>query len=336
MKNNLITLTFFMALLLFVSGCGSKYYFEPKEDEISGKVSYNGSIPSSIASITRDGATLNNGQFITKNAEIPDIKLPKNTNYLNQSDEYYIATNNDFKILLIHKQTQEQREIDLKLNPVAASLDKNLLAFISDSNILAIYDIDTNQFTFKQENTPSPTNNALIASPYFLNDIVILPSLDGKLVIVDKARMQIIRNIVVNGEKYFNNVIFLDAIQTRMVAATPKRIISVSPSVINTFDANIKDILFFEDRIFLFTSEGEVILTDSDLNEIKRKKFPFAHFSAANHGKNIVILETRGYMITFDENLENDKILLLPNDISKPTFSAVNKIFVDNKILDLR
>ena len=335
MKNKILFASLFSASLLFLSGCGSKFYFEPKSDEIKGKISYNGSIPASIASITRDGATLKNGQFITKSAEIPALKLPKKAVFLNQSEEYYIATKNDFKILLINKNTQESKEIDLKLNPIAASVDKNLLAFISDSNTLAIYDLQADRFVFKHESNPSPTNNTLIASPYFLNDIVVLPSLDGKLVVVDKGRMQIIRNIVVNGEKYFNNVIFLDAIQTRMVAATPKRIISVSPSVISTFDANIKDILFFEDRIFLFTSEGEVILTDADLNEKKRKKFPFAHFSAANHGKEIVILETRGYMITFDENLENDRILLLPDNITEPTFSALEKIFVDNKVFNL-
>ena len=148
--------------------------------------------------------------------------------------------------------------------------------------------------------------------------------------------MQLVRNIVVNGDRYFNNVIFLEAIGNRMVAATPKRIISVSPNVINTFDANIKDILFFEDRIFIFSNEGEVILTDRDLNEMQRTKFPFAHFSATNHGREIVVLETQGYMISLDDSLQTSTIRRLPRAITEPTFSAYGKIFIGNKFINIQ
>ncbi|MDE5602683.1 MAG: hypothetical protein K2I71_02025, partial [Helicobacter sp.] len=189
---------------------------------------------------------------------------------------------------------------------------------------------------YKLENPPAPTNDTLIASPYFLGDIIILPTLDGKLAIVDKTNMKMVRNIVVNGDKHFNNVIFLEAIDNRMVAATPKRIISVSPSVINTFDANIKDILFVGDRIFLFTSEGEVILTDRDLNEIKRIKFPFAHFAGANHGQKISILETRGYMINIEDNLSNYEIVKIPSKIKNPVFSGTRKTFINDSYFEIK
>ncbi|MBX7490904.1 hypothetical protein [Helicobacter turcicus] len=320
---------------LMLSGCGSKYYFEPKEDTIKGKVSYNGKIPSSIQTIVRDGATLKNGQFITKNGEIPNIFLKKDAQYLNESEEYYI-TQLSKSLVLINKKDKQETTIALDDVPISASIDDNLIAIVFDTNTIAIYDLENMQIVYRQENVPAPANNTLIASPYFLTDIVVIPTLDGKLIVVDKTSMRLVRNIVVNGDKFFNNVIFLEAIGNRMVAATPKRIISVSPNIINTFDSNIKDILFFEDRIFIFSNEGEIILTDRDLNETRRMKFPFANFSATNHGKDIVVLETQGYMILVDDALQTSTIKKLPNKISTPTFSASDKIFIHDTFFNIQ
>ncbi|WP_299548551.1 hypothetical protein [uncultured Helicobacter sp.] len=320
---------------LILSGCGSKYYFEPKEDSIKGKVSYNGQIPADIKSIVRNGATLKSGHFITKNGEISNIRLKRDMQYLNESEKFYIT---QFKksLVLINKNDQQETAITLESIPVSAAMDDKLIAMIFDTNTIAIYDLDLMQIVYRQENVSAPANNTLIAAPYFLSDIVVIPTLDGKLIVVDKTSMRLVRNIVVNGDKFFNNVIFLEAIGNRMVAATPKRIISVSPNVINTFDSNIKDILFFEDRIFIFSSEGEIILTDKDLNEIRRKKFPFAHFSATNHGKDIVVLETQGYMILVDDDLQTSTIKKLPSKISTPTFSASDKIFIKDRFFNIQ
>ncbi len=336
MPNNTLKILVGIVLLAFLSGCGSKYYFEPKEEEIANDISYGDSLSSDIIGITRDGATLASGQFITKYSQIPEVKLPKNARYLNESEKFYIATTNNKEMLLIDKETLSESVIALEGNPISASIEENLAAIIFDNNSFVLFDLDLGRTLYKQENASAPTNNTLIASPYFLSDIAVIPTLDGKLVIVDKNTHQMIRSIVVNGgEKYFNNVIFLEAINDRMVAATPKRVISVSPSIINTFDANLQDILFFGDQIVLFTTDGEVILTDKDLNEIRRQKFPFAHFSAANHGDKIVVLETQGYLISLSEDLQEWQIFALPNKIKKPTFSATGKIFVGDEILEV-
>ncbi|TLD87831.1 hypothetical protein [Helicobacter sp. MIT 05-5294] len=332
LKKTITSLLCFLLFALILSSCGSKYYFEPKAEEIKGKVSFSSSLPSPIVSILRDGATLKNGQFITKYSEIPDVYLPQNTQYLNQTEDYYLAGAYQ-TLLLIDKESNTQTSISFDNTPISASMNGALIAIIFDDNSFVLYDLNQGRVTYKQDSTLAPTNNTLIAAPYFLSDIVIVPTLDGKLVIVDKNNMQMIRNIVVNGDKYFNNVIFLEAIGNRMVAATPKRIISVSPNVISTFNANVKDILFFEDRIFIFTNEGEVILTDQDLNEKKRVKFPFAHFTAANHGRNIVILETQGYLIALDDELQSSAIFALPDAITSPTFSGMRQIFIGNRIL---
>ena len=334
MHNNLLKFSLNIALsigiLAIFSGCGSKYYFEPKDEEILGEISYDGTFAPriGISSVVRNGATLTNGQFITENSEIPKVYLSYGSKYLNQTEQYYLIQNKK-TLVLIDKENLQETEIELESIPVSAAMDGNLIAIIFDTNTIAVYDTRSAQIIYRQDNAPATANNTLIAAPYFLTDIIVVPTLDGKLIVIDKQTMQLIRNIVVNGDKYFNNVIFLEAIANRMVAATPKRVISVSPSIINTFDANVKEILFFEDRIFIFSSEGEVILTDRDLNEIRRVKFPFAHFSAVNHGQNIVVLETEGYLITLDEDLQKSAI-------DEPTFSGTNKIFIGNKFLNIK
>lgn len=321
--------------ILILSGCGSKYYFKPDKKEVQETVLYDGLAPAWISSVVRNGATLMNGQFITKNAEIPDIRLNRGSQYLNETEEYYIVQYKK-SLALIHKETRDEIIIELESIPVSASLDGNLVAIIFDTNTIAVYDLKSDRVVYRQDNVPAPANNTLVAAPYFLADIIVIPTLDGKLIVIDKNTMQLVRNIVVNGDRYFNNVIFLEAIGNRMVAATPKRIISVSPNVINTFDANIKDILFFEDRIFIFSNEGEVILTDRDLNEMQRTKFPFAHFSATNHGREIVVLETQGYMISLDDSLQTSTIRRLPRAVTEPTFSAYGKIFIGNKFINIQ
>lgn len=337
MQNNYFKscLVFLFALsILFLSGCGSKYYFKPEKGSVEGEVFYNGNLPSSIKSVVRNGATLKNGQFITKYGEISNIRLKREARYLNASENYYIIHRGNI-LTLINKSDNKETHIELDDVPVSANIDDNLIAIVFETNTVAIYDTKRMEVVYRQENVSAPANNTLIASPYFLNDIIVFPTLDGKLVVVERNTMRLVRNIVVNGDKYFNNVIFLESIENRMVAATPKRIISVSPNVINTFDVNLKDILFLEDRIFIFSNEGEVILTDKDLNEIRRIKFPFAHFSAASYGHSIAILETQGYMIFVDNLLQNSTIKKLPSAISKPTFSTLNRIYVDDKFFNI-
>ena len=60
----LILVSFFV-FFIFV-GCGTKrQYFEPKE--VSYAISYDGYLPDYISDVSRGGATLKNGQIITKN-----------------------------------------------------------------------------------------------------------------------------------------------------------------------------------------------------------------------------------------------------------------------------
>jgi len=78
-----------LTLLLVISGCGTKrQYFEP--EALSGKISYDGSLPATIIDAVRDGATLDNGQIITKQG-LSNVTLPSGFVYLAEDQGRYVA-----------------------------------------------------------------------------------------------------------------------------------------------------------------------------------------------------------------------------------------------------
>lgn len=326
-----------IALLVFAAvlcGCASRTYYAPQKDEVNGKRTQDYKISSSIIQTTRDGATLDNGQFITKSGEVSFYQLPKNSYFLNDSNGYYLASEPN-ALLILEKSTSQIERVALPQRPISASVNGNLIATLLSNNTILIFDLLNKTEKYRLDGSAAASNNTLIANPYFLSDIIIVPTLDGKLVIVDSTSMKMVRNIVVNSDNQFNNVIFLQTIDTRMVAATPKRVISVSPSVINTMDTSVKDILFLGKKIIIFTAEGEIVMTDEDLNKIKSVKFPFARFSAPNAVGTISVLEKGGYMIIMDDELENRRILSTQS-VDEPSFAAGGKTFVGNRVYNIR
>ncbi|MGP1581078.1 MAG: hypothetical protein ACTTH5_08705 [Wolinella sp.] len=322
-------------LVLLLNGCGSKRHFEP--EEIKGKMHFDGKIRSSILSSHREGAMLKDGRFITREG-IQAFTLPKGFSFLNDSERYYLATNEMGMLRLFPKDSHgEVLELKFEAKPLSARVEGDLLALVLANNSLVLYQISTQKELFSERGDHAVALNTLIASPLFLSDLILFPTLDGKLVIMDRESRKIVRNIIVHsdsGDSHFNNVIFLDVLGNRLVAATPKRVISVSPESINTYEANIRDVLFLRERIYVFTTEGRVILTDLDLNVMRSLKFPFAHFSGVSHGKQIYVLEKRGYLVALDVDLLGSSVYKLPSDIDTPIFSSGNRFYIDNRYFE--
>lgn len=321
----------FLATIL-LSGCGSKRYFEP--ESVAGKVKFEGRLPAPIISAHREGAMLENGQFITREG-LQSFKLPKGYNFLSDSERYFVATSEAGALGLFPKNGGEMIAVETEFRALAARVEGELLALVLADNTILLHHIPTAKNLFSQKGESAVALNALIASPIFLKDLVLYPTLEGRLVVVDRTSHKAIRNIVVHGDSYFNNVIFLDVLDNRLVAATPKRVISVSPELINTYEANIRDLLFVRDRIYLLTNEGEVILTDQDLNVMRQKKFPFAHFSGAIHGKYIYAIEKQGYLVALDVDLLDSHVYESSEEVDRPLFVAGDKLYLGDRYFEL-
>jgi outer membrane lipoprotein-sorting protein len=326
---------FLIICALFISGCGTKrQYFEPSDT--SGRVRFNGSLSSDIEEVASKGASLGGGKVITYSGEEQNIKLEKGYSFLGEFDGRFVTISPYGVLHVKDKNNTLVYERDLNVMIASAAIDKNTLAVVTANNALYIFDMSSNETVFQKKMDAMSALDSRIAVPYFLGSLVIFPTLDGKLAIVDRNSGALIRNVVVSAEREFNNIIFLDVVGDRMFAATSKRIIGISPTNINYIDEDVKDAVLLEDRIFIFEKDGNVVLADLDLKILSERKFPFAIFAgAAVSGDKLYIVEKRGYLIKSDLDLKNYEIFDFPSKIEDFLFIGGGKIFYGDRFYTL-
>ncbi|WP_143000221.1 MULTISPECIES: hypothetical protein [unclassified Helicobacter] len=129
---------------------------------------------------------------------------------------------------------------------------------------------------FSQKGSSVVAVNELIAAPLFLESIVVFPTLDGRLLVVSTKDFSVQRNIIISSDKFFNNIIYLEGDDTRIFAATPKKLISIISGQEFSYSAQIKDVLFYGGYIYVITLDGKFAQLNHTLREINTEKFPYA------------------------------------------------------------
>ena len=325
-------ITFTIAALLF-SGCSSKKYFEPEQtfSASSASTSYGGS----MSDISREGGTLKSGQYISK-AGVSSINLGEGYRFLNENDTYVLATNAEGILKIIDKKTKEAvRAVSLKVPVVSATIHKGVIAYILNSNTFGIYKMAGNEKVVESRSETTFAIDARAASPIFIDSLVVMPMLDGKLIIVNIEDSENAKVVYLSTEKVFNNVIYLSRKGNTMVAATPKRLLTLGNSGQNEYKANISEVAFDNGIIYLFTKEGEIIALDSDLVKVGESKYKFAHYSVgtAFNGR-VYGLDQGGSLIVMDSALTKHKIYDL-GEVDEPAFIAGTKLYKDGDIIEL-
>lgn len=323
-----------LTLLLIVSGCGTKrQYFEP--ETVAGKLSYDGSLPGTIVDAVRDGATLSNGQVITKKG-LSSIVLPEGFIYLAEDKGRYVAASKCGAVQIVDANKKVLFSKECSVSVASAALKGNVLALVLGSNELVLIDINNDGkelMHLKQDNVY--VLDSRIAAPHFLGDLIVFPTLDGKLVIVDEQTKKPIRDVVVSNEKFFGNIIYLQVLGDRLVAATKSKVVSISPKSIHFLDAEVKDVIVLENRVFVFTKDGRVILTDADLKKLKERKFEFATFAGTIYGDFVYMIEKGGYVIATDLDLITTNVYKLPDGIESHVFTTGDSLYYKNHFFKL-
>jgi len=324
-----------LLMVAFFGGCSSKSYFEPKK--IDGKVDFDSKISSKLVTVNSQGATMESGQFVAKDG-IGKFSLPKEFTLLSKNGSFVTAGNDLGDVVVFDESGKELVRHNFDSKVATASAKDGIIALITADNTSVLFDSKDSKILFKQKNDSSFAVDAKIAAPYFLNELVIFPTLDGKLLVVDMNEKKVVKDVVISSEKNFNNVIFFDIIDNKLVAATPTKVVSINPKFANFLDADVADIIFIKDGIYIFTKDGRIILTDTDLKVLKEKKFPFARFVGVIYGKYIYAIEKEGYLIATDVNLATTNIF----QFSAPFYGMASKfegflytsgdsVFYDNK-----
>jgi len=326
MKYLLISLS---ALFLFTA-CSSKKYYEPEDVKNSITVKES-SVSSSIKSFNRIGATLEDGEFITSNGE-SKTKLPKNFEFLNLSIEgKVLATNYKDKVLVGDK------EIEVSNPVIAASLKEDKLALIYSNNSIELIDITTNKKLFREYLSLSLANDTRITNPHFMGNLVLFPTLNGKVIIVSTKTNDSVKNIAVDPQGQFNNVIFLGVIESSqtLIAATANKVVSISPREILSKEYEIRDILVKDKDVYIATIDGRIIKLTANLNEVASRKYKYSKIHSLAYTDSLYAIESQGYIININNEFTNDKVYEFDFDNEERLFVLDNKIYTDNKVIIL-
>jgi hypothetical protein len=290
----------------FFTGCSTKEYYEPKVETHDWDIS--GTLGSSIIDRSYDGAVLENGEIITRKG-IVKVKLPEEYRFVSRSDGWIIASKINGNLLLIDENTPLlQEKFELKKTIAGASVQDDMLAVLFANNEKALYSIKSKELIFKEQGNPPSAVDSGIVNPYFLNELVLFLTLDGKIDIISSESKKLLRSMIVSSEDHFNNIIYFNVINNNMFAATSYRILSLGDKEMRQ-SYELRDIIFDKEGVWLSTKQGEVYSLTPSLQLKAKKKFPFAHFLGMIVGKEkIYLLESQGFLIEIDKDLQNYKV----------------------------
>jgi hypothetical protein len=318
---------------LIFSGCSSKQYFTPEQTYSPSKAVH--SFGDTIVDLSRDGATLSNGSYIGKSG-VGKIQLGEGYRFLSENENYILAGNPEGILKIIDKRSGEPvRAVALHVPIVAAKIDRGVIAYILNNNTFGLYQIADNRKVMENRSEHAYAIDTRAATPMFVDNLAVMPMLDGKLIIVDVNNPENAKVVYLSSEKYFNNVIYLARLGNMMVAATPKKVIVLGNGGKKEYAANISEVAVSKAGIYLFTKEGEVIRLDLNLKPIAKKKFKFAHFSTATAlGDRVYALDQQGSLIVLSADLGKYKIYDV-GAVDEPALMIGSRLYKDGKVIDL-
>ena len=316
------------AIFLFTA-CSGKKYFEP--EDVSSNIELNKeSMSSSITSMNKIGATLDNKKVITAQG-ISSFELPENFDFLNVSADVKIIATNYINKILIGSEERIVKDV------VVASLKDNKLALVYSNNTIELIDIKTNKTLFKEYLPISLANDTRITNPYFMGNLILFPTLNGKVIIVSSQTNESIRNISVDPDSQFNNIISLNVIESTqtLIVASPNKIVSISPKEILSKDYEIRDIIVNKENIYLATIDGQIIKLTANLDQVAKKKYKYAKIHALAFTDSLYAIESQGYLINIKDDFAEDTIYNFGFDNEERMIAIGNKVYFGSKYITL-
>ena len=317
-----------IATLLF-TGCSNKEYYEPKSaSSLSGT-----SMGDELIHYSRDGATLASGKVLTKTQTV-DLKLKKGFYFINNSKNAAITADAHGNCNIV---TKDGIVDSTKFsNPlVAGTLIGKHLIYLLQNNHYGVYDFSQKKTLFTNKSTKVFAIDTRIANPLPVDKLVVIPTLDGKLTILDLSTLKIVKEMYVSTQNTFNNVIYLNKIQNTLIAATPNKVLSISSQGKKELETSLSEVIINNDAVFVFATDGRILKLDKSLTVVSEKKFKFAHFSvAALSNDKVFALDKQGYLIVANQSLSKHKVYKL-SEVDSYTFVSNNQLYLDNEIIEL-
>jgi WD40 repeat protein len=295
LKQNIFLLSLFV---LFLSACSTKEVYEPKK--LSDEWEKTASMEGSVIDTSENVALLEDRRVLSQNGEL-NITIPEDQRVISLSDGRVISASIDGNVTLTSVEDGVKTTLDLKKTIAGASVSGDILAVLFANDDIALYDVTTKELLFKEQGSKVIANDMRIVNPFFLNDLVIFSTLDGKVVIVNSKLKKRLRTVIVSSEDYFNNVIYFNIADNKILAATSYKLLAMAQKELRK-KYEIRNIVFDGKLIYITTKQGEILSLTPDLQIDSKIKLPFAHFlGMINHKDKLYILEKEGYMIVVDK-----------------------------------
>lgn len=329
---NIVLLLAITGGILF-QGCSSKEVYTP--ENLKGEWRSSGSIDSSIVRVTQSAALLDNGAILMKNGK-QGVKIPEDFRFINLSGEWVIVQNSVGDVHFIPQNgIGEHIVLELKKTVAAISVQGDTVAIVFGNNEMALYSLESKKMTFKENSNAAITVDDRIVNPYFLKDLVVFSTLDGKIVIVNETTKQLVRSIIVGSEEYFSNITYLNVIDNNMIASTGSSVLSLSQKEVRE-KYDVRDIVANLDGIWLTTKQGEVVALGTNLQYKAKKKFPFAHFVGLNvQNDRVYAIERGGYLIALSKDLLDVDVYDI--DMKNDTvFVSDKKIYFNDQYIEIK
>ena len=325
---------FVSIIAILLSGCSTKEVFEPK------KVSYDwkkyADLDDEIIDISSSAAVLDNGKVLDKNGKATITIDKEKQKILGQSGDLVLSASIDGNLTVQSvKDPQFVKHFMLKRTIASASINENVLAVLFANNEIALYDVKSAELLFKEQGGKALANDIRIVQPYFMNDLVIFSTLDGKVIIVNSKLKKRLRTVIVSSQDYFNNIIYFSIFGDKIVAASDSKVLTLSQKELRA-KYEIRNIIHDENKIYITTKQGEVISLTPLLQVESKVKFPFAHFLGMLADENkLYILEKEGYIIVVDKKTFNYSIHEVDFDDGL-VFVGNNAFYVDDEKISIQ
>ncbi|SFV75723.1 hypothetical protein MNB_SM-3-1159 [hydrothermal vent metagenome] len=333
MKNKYLIAVGLSFLVLF-GGCSTKKVFEPKK--ISKDWKYSKRLEHPLQEVAFHVALFEDGILISKDSNLSNhFHLEKGYRLLAYQNGYVTSATIDGRLKVENIKTSRIKKFDLKKTIATASVKDNILAVLFADNEIALYDFDTKAPLFQDMGSSPSVVDARIVPPYFMQDLVLFPTLDGKIVIVNATLKKKLNTIIVSSKQYFNNIIYFEKHDDKILAATNTMLLSLGAMKQERAKYESRNIIYDNHTLYVATKQGEILALTTNLQLIQKIKFPFAHFlGMIAKGNKLYILEKEGYLIVLDKNMKDYNIYNVYvkdgyNFITKKTFYVADKaIFI--------
>jgi len=225
--------------------------------------------------------------------------------------------------------------IDFKIPIVTASISGNIIVYLLEDNSYGIYNISNNMKLWEDKSQKVFAIDTRVANPIFVGNSIVLPTLDGKLLILKANNKNATETIYISAEKAFNNAIFLQKVGNKIITASSHGIMTIQNGIENRLRVKISEVIIANNAIYLFTKSGEIIKTDMNLKTITTIKFDFAHYSVVgSYKKRLFALDFKGSLVVLNSDLTKHRIYKFEN-VDKYTFISNGRLFKNGDVISL-